>query len=103
MHGRHTALLLIDLQKAIDHPSWGVRNNPDAEANVARLLDCWRLHGDPVYHVRHDSVEPQSTYRSGQVGHDFKDEARPREGEPVIAKQKTNAFIGTGLEERVTE
>ena len=31
-------LLLIDLQQAIDHPSWGQRNNPQAETQIARLL-----------------------------------------------------------------
>ena len=88
-----TALLLIDLQKAIDDPSWGERNNPQAEANVARLLGAWRARGMPVYHVRHDSSEPQSTYRPGQPGHDFKPEVAPIPGEVVIAKRTNSAFI----------
>ena len=92
------ALLVIDVQKAIDHPSWGVRNNPQAESNIAALLAAWRASGGPIYHVRHDSTEPQSTYRPGQPGHDFKPEALPMAGEPVIAKQTNSAFIGTGLE-----
>lgn len=91
-------LLLIDLQKAIDHPDWGVRNHPDAEANVAKLLAHWRAHNWPVWHVRHDSTSPGSHYRPGQAGHDFKPEAMPVGNEPVIAKQTNNAFIGTGLE-----
>ena len=93
-----TALILIDLQKAIDHPSWGVRNNPDAESKVARLLEHWRAQNKPVYHIRHDSTEPDSTYRPGQSGHEFKEMAQPRDTERVIAKHKTNAFIGTDLE-----
>lgn len=92
------ALILIDLQKAIDDPSWGIRNNPQAEANVARLLALWRAASRTIYHIRHDSLEPQSTYRPGQIGHDFKDVAIPQAGEAVIGKHKTNAFIGTGLE-----
>ena len=94
-------LLLIDLQKAVDHPSCGIRNNPQAEANVARLLARWRGKGWPVWHVRHDSVEADSHYRPGQPGHDFKPEAMPLPGEPVIAKTTNSAFIGTGLEEKL--
>ena len=96
-------LLLIDLQQAIDHPSWGQRNNPQAEAQIARLLAHWRGQGWPVWHVRHDSTHPQSHYRPGQPGHAFKPEALPAAGEPVIGKQTNNAFIGTGLEQRLRD
>ena len=30
----NAALLIVDVQKAIDGPSWGERNNLDAEANI---------------------------------------------------------------------
>lgn len=96
-----SVLLLIDLQKAIDHPSWGERNNPDAERQVSRLLVRWRSQGWPVWHVRHDSTHPNSHYRPGQPGHEFKSEVAPVSGEPVIAKQTNSAFIGTDLEERL--
>jgi nicotinamidase-related amidase len=92
------ALLMIDVQKAIDQPSWGARNNPQAEANMAALLAGWRATGRPIYHVRHDSTEPQSHYRPGQPGHAFKLEAMPNAGEAVIAKRTNSAFIGTDLE-----
>ena len=95
------ALLIIDLQYAIDHPSWGQRNNPDAERNMAALLAAWRETKRPIYHIRHDSVEPASHYRPGQPGHDFKPEAMPAPGETVIAKQTNSAFIGTDLEARL--
>jgi len=91
-------LLLIDLQKAIDHPSWGPRNNPGAEANQLRLLQHWRARGWPVWHVRHDSPSPASHYRPGQPGHDFRPDTAPLPGEPVIAKRTNSAFIGTSLE-----
>jgi nicotinamidase-related amidase len=92
------ALVVIDVQYAIDHPSWGVRNNPQAEGNIAALLAAWRASGRPIYHVRHDSTEPQSHYRPGQPRHEFKAEAMPLPGETVIGKRTNNAFIGTGLE-----
>jgi nicotinamidase-related amidase len=96
---RAAALVLVDLQKAIDHPSWGVRNNPDAEAKGAKLLAAWRASGRAVIHVKHDSVEPDSTYRPGQPGNDFKPEFVPAPDEAVVAKQTGSAFVRTGLEE----
>jgi len=95
------ALLVIDVQKAIDHPSWGERNNPRAEGNIASLLAAWRASGRPIYHVRHDSTEPQSHYRPGQPGHEFKADAMPHDGEAVIAKRTNSAFLGTDLESRL--
>ncbi len=97
----HPALLVIDVQRAIDHPQWrihGDRNHPQAERNIARLLEMWRDRRWPTYHIRHDSREPDSPYRPGQPDHEFKPEAAPLPGEIVIAKQTNSAFIGTGLE-----
>ena len=96
-----TALLVIDMQKAIDDPSWskdGPRNNPDAEPAALRLMEAWRAGGRPIYHVRHDSLDPHSTYRPGQPGNAFKPGFEPRDGEDVIAKHTGSAFSGTSLE-----
>jgi len=93
-----TVLLLIDLQRAIDHPDWGLRNNPDAEKKAALLLARWRERGWPIIHIRHDSTEPKSHYRPGQLGNAFKPEVTPLPGETVIAKHTNSAFIGTNLE-----
>jgi nicotinamidase-related amidase len=96
------ALLIIDVQKAIDHPDWtrhGPRNHPDAEALMARLLAGWRGRDLPIYHVRHDSIEAGSHYRPGQTGNEFKPEVNPHPGENIVAKQTNSAFIGTGLEQ----
>jgi nicotinamidase-related amidase len=94
-------LLLIDLQKAIDHPSWGNRNNPDAEARIGEILDRWRRKGWPVWHIRHDSTDPSSHYRPGQPGNQFKPEVAPLAGEPIVPKRTNSAFIGTDLEARL--
>ena len=98
-HG--AVLLLIDLQRAIDHPDWGIRNNLSAEQEICRLLTRWRAEKWPVWHVRHDSLEPASHYRPGQPENDFKPEVAPVPGEPIIPKHTNNAFIGTGLEDRL--
>lgn len=98
-----TALILIDVQKGFDDPVWGPRNNPGAEANIARLLALWRASGRPIFHVRHDSVEPDSPLRPGQRGNEPKEEARPAGGEATLTKHVNSAFIGTDLERRLRE
>jgi nicotinamidase-related amidase len=103
---RCAALLVVDVQKAIDapyHAAEGPRNNPDAVANIARLLAAWRRDNRPVIHIRHDSTFPASAYRPGQEGNQFKDEVAPAAGERVIAKRTNSAFIGTGLEHHLRE
>jgi len=94
-------LLLVDLQCAVDAPSWGARNNPQAEQTAARLLALWRSQQRPLCHVRHDSQEAGSTYRPGQPGHAFKPQVLPQPGEWVLPKQTNSAFIGTDLHARL--
>lgn len=95
-----TALILIDVQYAIDDPSWGNdRNNPDAEEKMAALLAHWRERRWPVFHIRHASTDPKSTYRPGQPLFEFKKEVTPIDGETIIEKSTNSAFIGTNLEE----
>jgi nicotinamidase-related amidase len=94
------ALLLIDVQYAIDDPSWGDdRNNRGAESKMAALLSHWRARSWPVFHIRHASTDPNSTYRPGQPLFEFKKEVTPIDGEHVIEKSTNSAFIGTNLEE----
>jgi nicotinamidase-related amidase len=99
------ALILIDIQKAFDQKEvfGGERNNPGAEQNARRLLEHWRLHQWPLFHIQHCSVKPGSPLQKGQPGNDFKDEVRPQPGEPVIQKNVNSAFIGTDLKERLEE
>jgi nicotinamidase-related amidase len=99
-------LLIIDVQKAIDesyHAADGPRNNVDAEEKIAQLLSVWRRHRWPIIHIRHDSTFPNSGYRPGQVGNEFKDQVAPLAGETVIAKRTNSAFIGTDLERGLRE
>jgi nicotinamidase-related amidase len=94
------ALLVIDVQKAIDvpyHATHGPRNNPSAESNIARLLSSWRQLGRPIIHIRHDSTSLESAYRPGQEGNEFKTEVLPQAGESLVPKRTNSAFIGTDL------
>lgn len=93
-----TALLLIDVQRAFDDPRWGPRNNPEAEANIARLLAAWRNSNAPVVHVFHDSRTPGSPLHPASSGNAPKPEARPHSDEIEFRKNVNSAFIGTDLE-----
>ena len=95
------ALLIIDVQQGLDDPARGERNNPDAEANIARLLAAWRRHGLPSVHVRHCSVEPDSKLRPELPGNAWKPEVAPRPGEIEITKTTNSAFVGTGLDAKL--
>jgi nicotinamidase-related amidase len=93
-----TALIVVDVQRAFDQ--WEAagkrRNNPDAVARIVDLLAAFRQRQAPIFHIRHQGTRPTSSFLP-----DGKDEAREREGEPVIVKRVNSAFIGTDLEQRL--
>ena len=92
------ALLVVDVQQGFDDAFWGPRNNPGAEANIARIIAAWRESRRPLFHILHDSTSPESPLRPGQPGNLPKPEAEPWDGEPVYRKSVNSAFIGTALE-----
>lgn len=97
----NAALIIIDVQQAIDHPKWarwGPRNNPHAEERIAQLLTAWRATQRPIIHVRHMSREPESPYRPQQPGNDFKPQVAPLPHETIVEKTVNSAFIATTLE-----
>jgi nicotinamidase-related amidase len=97
------ALLVVDVQNAIDDAKWGPRNNLHAEDRIVSLLAAWRRLGWPIVHIRHDSTNPVSPYRPGQVGNDFKPAVAPLPSEIVVTKHTNSAFIGTDLHQRLAD
>jgi nicotinamidase-related amidase len=95
------ALIIIDVQKAFNNPRWGRRNNPEAEDNIARLLEAWRTTGRPLFHVMHDGIKPTTLFKGEAL--EFKEQAMPLPGEVVIRKHVNSAFIGTDLEQRLRD
>jgi nicotinamidase-related amidase len=98
---QNAVLLLIDVQKAFEEPSYGSRNNPGAEENMARLLDAWRNTERPVFHVQHLSLSQNSPLRAELPGSEIQDAVKPIIDEPLIQKHVNSAFIGTDLEEHL--
>ena len=87
------ALLVVDPQQAFDDPSWGRRDNPAAEDNIAALITAWRARGQPIVFVRHDSVAPASLLRPELPGNAFLPAVH---GEPdlLVVKSVNSAFLG---------
>lgn len=97
---KNTALLLIDVQRGFEQTDYwgGQRNNPDAELKMFKLLELWRAQNIPVIHIKHDSTNPDSPLRPGQIGNQIKSEVFPRVDEVLFTKNVNSAFIGTSLE-----
>lgn len=96
-------LLLVDVQVGIDDLFDSPRNNPQAEENIAKMLVVWRKAGNPVVHVKHNSVSPDSPLRPERAGNAFKPEGMPLANEPLFEKTVNSAFIGTDLEKYLKE
>ncbi|WP_338550219.1 cysteine hydrolase family protein [Roseovarius phycicola] len=106
--GSETALLLIDVQKGVNVLThWGGptgrRNNPDAEAEMARLLETWRTAGLPVMFTQHDSREAASPLKLSLPTGEMIDGFEPRDSDIVIQKDVNSGFVGTNLELRMRQ
>jgi len=102
---RHTALIVVDVQKAFDEleAAGKRRNNPHAVKRINDILADFRAKRALVIHVRHASRNPVSRFRPDRPGYAVKDEAREHLGEPVVVNHVASSFIGTDLEARLRE
>ncbi|MFD5899756.1 cysteine hydrolase family protein [Streptomyces sp. NPDC060366] len=98
----NAALVIIDVQQGFEEVEyWGVRNNPEADGNIAALIDAWQASGRPVVFTRHDSTTPGSPLRPGYEGNSFKEYVERRRGkgaagsELLVVKNVNSAFYGT--------
>lgn len=97
----NAALVVVDVQQGFEEEAyWGPRDNPDADRNIAGLIDAWQESGRPVVFVRHDSSKPDSPLRTGYAGNAFKEYVEERRGkgrgsELFLTKSVNSAFYGT--------
>ncbi len=92
------ALMIIDVQNAIDHYGEGERTNPELEDNLENMLRVWRSKNLPIIHVRHSSRTPTSSYHRDSGYFSFKDCVTPHDGETIVTKTEHSAFIETELD-----
>src|SRR5574338_391510 len=94
------ALVIIDIQN--DYFPGGrmeLEGADAAAAHAAQALKAFREKSLPVFHVRHLSVRPGSTFFiPGTPGAEIHAAVKPRDGEKVIEKNFPNSFRGTELE-----
>ncbi|WP_246942392.1 cysteine hydrolase family protein [Bacillus pinisoli] len=93
------ALIIIDVQDVFLDPTWGKRNNPEAETNIKRLLSEWRKRGSEVIYIQHISENPHSLFYFENESTQIKNIVKPLENEKIFTKQVNSAFIGTSLED----
>lgn len=97
----NAALVVVDVQKGFEaEESWGPRNNPGADDNIASLIDAWQRTDRPVVFVRHDSPRPHSPLAPRHEGNAFKEYVEQRRGkgggaELLVTKDVNSAFYGT--------
>jgi nicotinamidase-related amidase len=90
----NAALVVVDAQTGFTDPWWGQRNNPDADHNIAALVDAFAATGRPLVYVRHDSTNPDSPLHPGRPGNRLKEYLSPT---PDLQVRKTvnSSFHGT--------
>lgn len=98
---KRPALVIVDMQRAFDGLPWGRRWNADVDTNGRAVLAAFRKAALPIIHVRHDSVEPNSTLSPDRPGNAFRPGFEPQGDEPVVSKSVNAAFIGTDLDLRL--
>ena len=81
-------LLIIDAQEAVDGPRHGAGEASEVETNIAALVAAWRTEGLPLAHVARQSGSSPLP---------------PLDGEIVIDRNATSAFVGADLEARLDE
>lgn len=98
-----SALLIIDIQN--DYFPGGrmeLEGADAAAAHASSILERFRRDKLPIFHVRHLSTRPGSTFFiPGTEGAEIHRKVQPREGEPVVEKNFPNAFRQTSLEEKL--
>lgn len=91
-------LIVINAQSGLLDATNEGRNNLEAEKNIARILEYWRMKKRRIFHIKHVSDKADSIFFRQSAGCNFLSSAQPKENEVIIEKMKSSAFSGTSLE-----
>jgi nicotinamidase-related amidase len=89
------ALVVVDVQKGFDEPRWGRRNNPDADDNIAALVEAFGTSGFPIVLVQHHSANPAGSFHPDNAGHELKDYLAHVEPDLLVTKSVNSSFHGS--------
>ena len=90
-----TALVVVDVQDAFDEPTWGPRNNLDADRNIEALVTAFSDAGQPVVFVRHRSPKPSSLFHPANPGHRLKRYLERFVPDLLVTKTVHSSFHGS--------
>lgn len=92
---QNTALIVIDVQKGFDQAVYSPTANPEAEANISRLIDEWvKGQRGPIVVVKHDSIDETSPLHTSNPGNELKSVAAEAEAALTVTKHVNSAFYG---------
>lgn len=99
------ALLVIDVQMALAHEdaSGTERSCPEAEDNIAALLQKFRQSDETVVHIHHHGTDPEDPFHPEAPGSAVQPVAAPLPDEPVIVKTGSSGFVGTDLQKTLEQ
>jgi len=96
-----SALVLIDCQHEYVDGKLALPGVKPALEEAGRVLALARTGGAPVIHVVHHSAPGSGIFDPTTRYAEIADPVTPRSGEPVVVKNKPNAFAGTDLDARL--
>lgn len=100
-----TGLIVVDVQN--DYFTGGsmeLVEMDSAAANCARLIDCFRAKGAPIFHIQHIATREGATFFVADTpGCEIHDSVKPEADEAVIVKHYPSSFRDTDLAERLKQ
>lgn len=97
----NSVLVLIDIQREYVDGAAPLEHVHEAAAEAGRLLALARENGVPVFHIAHGEGPGAPAFATDGPYVEHLEPVKPGPGEEVVWKTQADAFIGTGLAEKI--